>query len=74
MSYISGTNMDYDLIMARNEIARHGVADPVAYAKRRWQELRAKPWRKNNGDWRGRVEAFKLIATEKVSYEICRDP
>lgn len=56
---------EYDLFMAWREIERRGLARSdearKRYAKRRVDDLRAKPW-ENADDWRGRIKAFDRIA------------
>jgi len=70
MSYAACVDMAWDLRMARFEIARRGGDDPRAYAEQRYAELKAAPWRSNMQDWRGRVEAFKLIAKGQVDAKL----
>lgn len=70
MSYSSHVDMTWDLRMARLEIARRGGNDPRAYAKQRVKEMRAAPWEANRDDWRGRLEAFELIAKGIVNAQL----
>jgi hypothetical protein len=60
---------NWDFILALREIDRKRPRNPRVYADRRHRELLAAPWKNNMDDWRGRRDAFLLIAMGKVSWE-----
>lgn len=64
---------EWDIMLARRDIARHGGKYPIIYARRRLVELSAKPWA-DYDDWAGRVAAYDQIAKGLISHvEIQRD-